>query len=229
MALSAWVIAWVLALALALALAGHAPCVRQRPGDFDAGALRAPLRYSVARGTRGKLAACGGSNMPRSSAPSALRSSAPHRRRRTPATHPTLTSFARVLGAAFSALSALRSAVPHRPRRTPVIPPTLTACARFLGAAFVDLVGMGPEIRGERRGCRQEVSRARKAAGMRCGCSGAYAGLRSTGRQGPKSAACLRPAGPSLPRVPLAAEHRKEARRAPVSKPLRPYRMPVAL
>jgi hypothetical protein len=29
--------------------------------------------------------------------------------------------------------------------------------------------------------------------------------------------------------VPLATEHRKEARRAPVSKPLRPHRMPVAL
>jgi len=194
LALSAWVIAWVIAWVLALALAGHASCVRQGPGGFDAGALRAPLRYSVARGTRGKLAACSGSNMPRSSAPSALRSSAPHRRRRTPAAHPTLTSG-----------------------------------ARFLGAAFGDLVGMGPEISGERRGCRQEVSRARKAAGMRCGCSGAYAGLRSTGRQGPKSAACLRPAGPSLLRVPLAAEHRKEARRAPASKPLRPYRMPVAL
>jgi hypothetical protein len=75
----------------------------------------------------------------------------------------------------------------------------------------------------------QEVFREREAVGMRCGCSGAYAGLRSGGRQGPKSEACLRPAGPSLPRVPLATEHRKEARRAPVSKPLRPHRMPVAL
>ena len=32
-----------------------------------------------------------------------------------------------------------------------------------------------------------------------------------------------------MPRVPLATEYRKEARRAPASKPLRPYRMPVAL
>ena len=61
-------------------------------------------------------------------------------------------------------------------------------------------------------------------SGVWQGFGGAYAGPRNAGRWGPKSEACLSPERASLPRVPLATEHRKEARRAPASKPPGPCR-----
>ena len=69
-------------------MAWHAACVRQRPGGFDAGALRASLRCSVAGGTRDN-SPCGLRHVALST-PIALRSSAPHRRPRTHPTHPAL-------------------------------------------------------------------------------------------------------------------------------------------
>lgn len=84
-----------------VARTGHAARARrlQMRGPFG---LPCGVRSPGAREANSALRA---SNMPRSSAPSALRSSAPHRRRQTHAAYPVLTSGERLPGCLIGALA----------------------------------------------------------------------------------------------------------------------------